>query len=364
MTTRAGLAASSRSVQAGPRGAVVRAGLERHIDGRARSRRRPACSSATASAWGRPPGAVAPRPTISPVDETITQPTLGLGALRPRASSPSRSASSMKRRSAVSATSRAGSRASGIAVAFLFWRRPFRLVLLLVGDDLGVGAVRRIELDVDDLRRRRGADLGIDQEFDDDDHRHQERQRRADHLLAAALAHEGGKSRNAARGLDGRGNQDMGEDRAASGNGSRPRDSVELEAQDDRQDDRPLAGDANGRSVAARGVDERRGRRRRPDRLRNASAVAIVSRSRSVFSSLGAAELDGGAQTGVEAAVVRERPRSREPGIAAAPEPARNRGVSPPDRLDWRRLAASDRGEPAEYVESVCRSRRGRSVAA
>ena len=39
--------------------------------------------------------------------------------------------------------------------------------------------------------------------------RDQHRQRGADHLLAAALAHEGGRSRKAARGLDGRGNQDM-----------------------------------------------------------------------------------------------------------------------------------------------------------
>ena len=79
--------------------AVVRAGLQRHIDGRAVA---PACRPARA----RPPRRAAVRPARSRPcrrsvrrAETITQPTFGLGAVRPRASSPSRSASSMKRRS-------------------------------------------------------------------------------------------------------------------------------------------------------------------------------------------------------------------------------------------------------------------------
>src|SRR5213078_1096799 len=42
----------------------------------------PAWFSASTSAWGRPPSCVRPRPTITP-SLTITQPTAGLGQVRP-----------------------------------------------------------------------------------------------------------------------------------------------------------------------------------------------------------------------------------------------------------------------------------------
>ena len=41
-------------------------------------------SGTSRSAWGRPPGAVSPRPTISPVALTTTQPTEGFGQVVPR----------------------------------------------------------------------------------------------------------------------------------------------------------------------------------------------------------------------------------------------------------------------------------------
>ena len=67
---------------------------------RRRSRRappRPPRPSAIASACGRPPGWVQPRPTSSP-SLTMTQPTLGLGAVRPRPRSPSAIAASIQPR--------------------------------------------------------------------------------------------------------------------------------------------------------------------------------------------------------------------------------------------------------------------------
>src|SRR4030095_15809218 len=143
----------------------------------------PACFSATASACGRPPGAVAPRPTISPL-RTMTQPTLGLGAERPRAASPSRAASSIHRRSLN------GELLLELLVFFaarFLGLAPLFRRFLLVADDVGVGAVRTVILDIDDLRRRGGVDLRIDEENDDDDKRHQHRQRGGDHLFAAAL---------------------------------------------------------------------------------------------------------------------------------------------------------------------------------
>ena len=54
------------------------------------------------------------------------------------------------------------------------------------------------------------SDLRVDQEFDDDDRGDQQRERGADHLLAAALAHERAKiAERGARTDEGRGNQDM-----------------------------------------------------------------------------------------------------------------------------------------------------------
>ena len=101
--------------------------------------------------------AVAPLPTTLPPRETMTQPTLGLGALCPRAASPSATASAMKRRSLTPC--RAVFRAAGIGGAFLSRGVACRLVLLLVGDDVGIGPVGRIELDVGDLSAAAHADL-------------------------------------------------------------------------------------------------------------------------------------------------------------------------------------------------------------
>ena len=122
--------------------------------------RSPACSSATASACGRPPGAVAPRPTISPVAETMTQPTLGLGArAAARALRRARTASAMKR-GRRSLTCRAASRASGIAVAVSFCAASFAAWSFFWSAMISASVrFERIELDVDDLRRRRGVDL-------------------------------------------------------------------------------------------------------------------------------------------------------------------------------------------------------------
>src|SRR3546814_19030217 len=55
-----------------------------------------ASASAIASACGRPPGWVQPRPTTRP-SFTITQPTWGLGAVRPRPRSPSATAAAIQR---------------------------------------------------------------------------------------------------------------------------------------------------------------------------------------------------------------------------------------------------------------------------
>ena len=54
---------------------------------------------ASGSAWGRPPGWVQPRPTMTP-SFTTTAPTAGFGQVRPSPRRPWLSASRMKRRSA------------------------------------------------------------------------------------------------------------------------------------------------------------------------------------------------------------------------------------------------------------------------
>src|SRR5262245_11481987 len=56
---------------------------------------------ASVSAWGRPPGAVAPTPTIWP-SFTIRQPTGGFSAVRPSARRPTRSACAIRRASSLS----------------------------------------------------------------------------------------------------------------------------------------------------------------------------------------------------------------------------------------------------------------------
>ena len=78
--------------------AMMRAGLERDIEGRAACRC-PACASALVSACGRPPGWVQPRPTTMPSSHTTTAPTAGLGQVRPSPRRPSANASAMKRAS-------------------------------------------------------------------------------------------------------------------------------------------------------------------------------------------------------------------------------------------------------------------------
>ena len=101
----------------------------------------PASASATASAWGRPPGCGRAAADDLRRPATITQPTLGLGAVGRARASPSAIASAIQ----LGVTQcRAASRASGTGAAALLARGvALGLVLLLVGDDLGVGAVGR-----------------------------------------------------------------------------------------------------------------------------------------------------------------------------------------------------------------------------
>jgi hypothetical protein len=89
-TTRATPAETSKSEHAGPRGETCAHGsrVTYAVPPLAAS---PASASAIASACGRPPGCVQPRPTTRPFF-TITHPTLGLGAVRPRVRSASASA--------------------------------------------------------------------------------------------------------------------------------------------------------------------------------------------------------------------------------------------------------------------------------
>src|SRR3984893_18016185 len=63
----------------------------------------PARRNASTSAWGRPPGWVQPRPTMTP-SLTITAPTAGFGHVRPSPRLPRDSASAMKRLSSLCAT--------------------------------------------------------------------------------------------------------------------------------------------------------------------------------------------------------------------------------------------------------------------
>src|SRR5580693_9112966 len=63
----------------------------------------PARRNASTSAWGRPPGWVQPRPTMTP-SLTITAPTAGFGQVRPSPRRPSDSASAMKRLSSFCVT--------------------------------------------------------------------------------------------------------------------------------------------------------------------------------------------------------------------------------------------------------------------
>src|SRR3546814_2383322 len=100
-----------------------------------------ASASAIASACGRPPGWVQPRPTTRP-SFTITQPTWGLGAVRPRPRSPSATAAAFQRLSS----------GSDAELALKLFELPLtldgdrilaRLPLLLRRCDLGVGTVVR-----------------------------------------------------------------------------------------------------------------------------------------------------------------------------------------------------------------------------
>src|SRR5689334_25301326 len=119
----------------------------------------------------------------------MMQPTLGLGAERPRASSPSATAFAIHSLSSVNPELLR--ELLILLLVGLLLRFLRSLVLLLVGGDLRVGAVGRVELDLDHLRRRRGVDLRIDEELDHDDRGDEQSERGTDHLLAAALAHEG-----------------------------------------------------------------------------------------------------------------------------------------------------------------------------
>src|ERR1700741_4994994 len=94
-----------------------------------------ACSRAIPSACGRPPAAVAPLPIIRPLAERTMQPTFGLGADRPRASSPRATASPIHRRSSVNMELLC--ELFVLLLVRLLLGFLFRLVLFLVGDDLG-----------------------------------------------------------------------------------------------------------------------------------------------------------------------------------------------------------------------------------
>src|SRR4029079_4704153 len=74
-----------------------------------------------------------------------------------------------------------------LSLLLFFRRRLLRLVLLLVSDDVRVGPVRRIKLDIDGRGWRNRAEARIDEELDDDDRGREQRQRGADPLLAAAV---------------------------------------------------------------------------------------------------------------------------------------------------------------------------------
>ena len=87
----AGDAGGDQRLGAGRRPAVMRAGLQRHVDGRAaRERARPRRAPASRRAAGRPARST-PAPTTRP-SRTISAPTLGLGAVSPRLRRPSASA--------------------------------------------------------------------------------------------------------------------------------------------------------------------------------------------------------------------------------------------------------------------------------
>ncbi len=95
MTTRAIPAWGTKAAQVGPRllSCAQGSSVVNRVAPRAAA---PASAIATASAWGRPPGWVAPLPTITPSAAT-TQPTLGFGAVVPRTARPSAIASASSR---------------------------------------------------------------------------------------------------------------------------------------------------------------------------------------------------------------------------------------------------------------------------
>src|SRR5579884_2272001 len=102
----------------------------------------------------------------------MTQPTLGFGALCPRASSPSRSASPIHLRSSVNM--KLLGKFLEFALALLLRCLLVRHILFLVGDNLRVRPVRRVEFDLDNLGWRGGSDLCVDEKFDHNDCRNQE----------------------------------------------------------------------------------------------------------------------------------------------------------------------------------------------
>ena len=147
MTTRAGLAFKQKIGAGGPARAVMRAGFEGDIDGRAA---RALAGLIERHSFGVGPSAGRRRAFADDSaawSDTITQPTLGLGAERPRASWPSATASAMKRALAIHIPS--SFLELLILPLLLFLRCDLRQhVLLLVGDDLGIRPVRRIQLDL------------------------------------------------------------------------------------------------------------------------------------------------------------------------------------------------------------------------
>ena len=94
------------------------------------------------------PSPVAPRPTILP-SLTMTQPTLGLGAVRPRAASPSRTASIMN---SASLNAELLFKLLEFAPARFLGLAPFLRRFLLVGHDVGVGPLGPVILDIGDGR--------------------------------------------------------------------------------------------------------------------------------------------------------------------------------------------------------------------
>ncbi len=122
--------------------------------------RRPGRAPPPRRGAGRRPGSSRGRRRVSSL--TMTQPTLGLGAVRPRPRSPSAIAASIQRESLKCRAGSGSRRAAGTPAGAAPRRPRAAQVDLLLGLDLRVGAVRRPAVDEDDLLARRDVGLRVD----------------------------------------------------------------------------------------------------------------------------------------------------------------------------------------------------------